>query len=44
MVNIKDIFYVYKKQDNFYNLIFDLIYLDSNKIIKSDMLNDEQLN
>jgi hypothetical protein len=44
MVNIKDIIYVYKKQDNFYNLIFDLIYLDSNKIIKSDILNDEQLN
>jgi hypothetical protein len=44
MVNIEDIFYVYKKQDNFYNLIFDLIYLDSNKIIKSDILNDDQLN
>lgn len=44
MVNIKDILYVYKKEDNFYNLIFDLIYLDSSRTIKSDMLNDEQLN
>ena len=44
MVNIKDIFYIYKTQGNFYDLIFDLIYLNSNKIIKSDILNDDQLN